>query len=111
VRWLLAGASGFLGNALRVRLASEGHEVARLVRREPATSTEFRWDPYAGEVDPAAFEGVDAVVNLAGVGVATGLWTTKRREQILASRVTTTGTLARELADARPPARARCSWG
>ena len=67
MRWLLAGASGFLGNALRVRLASEGHEVVRLVRREPATSTEFRWDPYAGEVDPAAFEGVDAVVNLAGV--------------------------------------------
>ena len=57
MKWLLAGASGFLGNALRVRLASEGHEVVRLVRREPATSTEFRWDPYAGEVDPAAFDG------------------------------------------------------
>jgi len=98
VRWLLAGASGFLGNALRVRLASEGHEVVRLVRRDPAGSTEFRWDPYAGTVDPAAFVGVDAVVNLAGVGVATGLWTTRRREQILSSRVATTGTLARALA-------------
>jgi uncharacterized protein len=99
MRWLLAGASGFLGNALRVRLASEGHEVVRLVRREPATSTEFRWDPYARKVDPAAFEGVDAVVNLAGAPVAPLPWTTKRREQILSSRVTTTGTLARALAD------------
>jgi uncharacterized protein (TIGR01777 family) len=98
VRWLLAGASGFLGNALRVRLASEGHEVVRLVRREPATRAEFGWDPYAGQVDPAAFDGVDAVVNLAGVSVAGGWWTTRRREQILASRVATTGTLARALA-------------
>ena len=83
MKWLLAGASGFLGNALRVRLASEGHEVVRLVRREPASSAEFRWDPYADEVDPAAFEGVDAVVNLAGVNLLTRPWTTSRREQIL----------------------------
>jgi uncharacterized protein len=99
VKWLLAGASGFLGNALRVRLATEGHEVVRLVRREPATSTEFRWDPYAGKVDPAAFEGVDAVVNLGGAPVAPLPWTTRRREQILSSRVATTGTLARTLAE------------
>ena len=99
MRWLLAGASGFLGNALRVRLAGEGHEVVRLVRREPATSTEFRWDPYAGEVDPAAFEGVDVVMNLAGVNLYTRPWTTARREQIVASRAQTTGTLARVLAE------------
>ena len=50
MKWLLAGASGFLGTALRVRLASEGHYVVRLVRREPATATEFHWDPSAGDV-------------------------------------------------------------
>src|SRR5918997_42710 len=99
MKWLLAGASGFLGNALRNRLAGEGQEVVRLVRREPATSREFRWDPYAGEVHPAAFAGVDAVVNLAGAAVAPKPWTTGRREQILASRVATTGTLARALAE------------
>lgn len=99
MRWLLAGASGFLGQALRVRLASEGHEVVRLVRREPASAAEFRWDPDAGDVDPAAFTDVGAVVNLGGVGVANGLWTIKRREQILSSRVNTTATLARVLAE------------
>jgi uncharacterized protein (TIGR01777 family) len=99
MRWLLAGASGFLGNALRVHLASEGHEVVRLVRREPATSTEFRWDPYAGEVDAAAFDGVDVVMNLAGVNLYTRPWTTSRREKIVASRAQTTGTLARVLAE------------
>jgi len=98
VRWLLAGASGFLGTALRVRLASQGHEVVRLVRREPATSTEFRWDPYAGNVDPAAFRGVGAVVNLAGVNLFTRPWTSSRRKQILSSRIETTTTLAATLA-------------
>ena len=39
----LAGASGSpRAPALRVRLAGEGQEVVRLVRREPATSTEFQ---------------------------------------------------------------------
>ena len=96
--WLLAGASGFLGTALRVRLATEGHEVVRLVRREPATSSERRWDPAAGLLDPAVLDGVDVVVDLAGAGVFTHPWTTARRELLLSSRLETTGTLARALA-------------
>lgn len=98
MKWLLAGASGFLGTALRVRLASEGHDVVRLVRRTPATVTEFQWDPDRGEVDPAAFDGVDTVVNLGGVGVFSGRWTESRRESILSSRIATTSTMAQALA-------------
>jgi uncharacterized protein len=98
VKWLLAGASGFLGAAIRVRLASEGEQVVRLVRREPATSTEFRWDPDSGDIDMAAFNDVDVVVNLGGVPVAPLPWTESRREQILSSRVNTTRTMARALA-------------
>jgi uncharacterized protein len=98
LKWLLAGASGFLGTAIRVRLASEGQEVVRLVRRQPATSTEFRWDPDKGEIDAAAFDGVDVVVNLGGVPVAPLPWTESRRERILSSRVNTTSTISRGLA-------------
>ena len=98
MKFLLAGASGFLGSALRVRLAQEGHEVVRLVRREPATATEIRWDPDARQVDPAAFRGVDVVVNLCGAGVADQLWTESRRRLILSSRVNPTATLATALA-------------
>ena len=97
-RWLLSGASGFLGTALRVRLASEGHEVLRLVRREPATATEVRWAPGHDELDPAVLDGVDVVVNLSGAGVFERPWTRERRELLLRSRVETTGTLARALA-------------
>jgi len=105
LKWLLAGASGFLGTAIRIRLASEGQQVVRLVRREPATSTEFSWDPDAGRIDMAAFDGVDVAVNLGGVPVAPLPWTESRREQILASRVNTTSTMARGFAahaDGRP---------
>jgi uncharacterized protein len=98
-RWLLAGGSGFLGVALRVRLAELGHEVVRLVRRKPATATEFRWDPHAYEIDDAAFEGVDSVVNLCGVGVEDRPWTPARRTLIRSSRVHPTGTLSAALAD------------
>jgi len=97
-RWLLAGASGFLGTALRVRLSTDGHEVVRLVRRAPATSAEHRWDPDAGRLDPAVLDGVDVVVNLGGAGVFTHPWTSARRELLLSSRVHTTGSLERALA-------------
>ena len=99
MKYLLAGASGFLGSALRTRLAEEGEEVVRLVRREPATAAEVRWDPDAHQLDPSVFAGVDVVVNLAGAGVADRLWTESRRRLILSSRVNTTATLARTLAD------------
>ena len=97
-QWLLAGASGFLGTALRVQLATDGDEVVRLVRREPAAAAEHRWDPDAGELDPALLDGVDAVVNLGGVGVFNGRWTERRRKAILSSRLSVTSTLARALA-------------
>jgi uncharacterized protein YbjT (DUF2867 family) len=40
MRYVLAGASGFLGRALRTRLVRDGHDVVRLVRREPTTPHE-----------------------------------------------------------------------
>ena len=103
MRYVLAGASGFLGSALRVRLASAGHTVHRLVRREPATATEFRWDPDTGQLDPAVLAGAGAVVNLCGVGIADRPWTSGRRELLRSSRVNPTRTLAEALAGQADP--------
>ncbi len=99
MRFLVAGSSGFLGTALRVRLADAGHEVVRLVRRRPASTHERRWDPDSGELDASALDGVDIVVNLAGAGVFTRPWTESRRAVIVSSRVNTTQTLARAMAE------------
>jgi uncharacterized protein (TIGR01777 family) len=103
MRYLLAGASGFLGTALRVDLAAQGHQAARLVRREPGTATEYRWDPDHGTLDPAVFDGVDVVVNLCGVGIADRPWTRARRELLRSSRINPTRTLALALAEQADP--------
>ncbi len=92
-RVLIAGASGLLGRSLAALLETQGHEVVRLVRRPAAGAHEISWNPAAGELDPAAIEGVDAIVNLAGENVGAGRWTEKRRTAILRSRVDATRTL------------------
>lgn len=100
---VVAGSSGLIGTALVESLAKNGM-VRRLVRRPPATPDEFWWDPDRGELDPAALDGADAVVNLAGAGVGDHRWTQEYRRTILGSRVNTTAVLARMLASmANPP--------
>lgn len=94
---MVSGSSGLLGTALRSHLAATGHEVVPLVRR-PAGEGERRWDPDGGTVDPAVFDGIDAVVNLNGVGIGDRRLTPGRKRAILESRVGTTTLLAAGMA-------------
>ena len=98
MRILVAGSSGFLGTALVERFVADGHAVTRRVRRPPAAAHEVRWDPGAGEVDPAVVGSAHAVVNLAGAPIAGRRWTDRYKEVLRASRVDTTSTLARAIA-------------
>lgn len=102
----MAGSSGFLGAQLVQRLAADGHEVVRLVRRVPQHSGEMSWRPSSGQLDPAALAGADAAVNLAGAGVGDKRWTDAYKEVLRSSRVDSTNTLARAIAaapaDSRP---------
>jgi uncharacterized protein (TIGR01777 family) len=70
-----------------------GHDVVSLVRGNPASASEVRWDPAAGELDPQALAGADAVVNLSGAGIGDRPWTRKRVEELFSSRVDSTRTL------------------
>ncbi len=93
MRVLIAGASGMVGRALVPLLETQGHSVVRLVRKQTPGVGEVGWNPAAGELNPAALDGIDAVVNLSGENVGAGRWTTTRREAILRSRIDTTKTL------------------
>lgn len=104
-RVALTGASGFLGGALRASLTDAGHEVRVLVRREPSGDHERRWDPAAGELDPADLADVDVVVNLSGAGIADKRWSPDRKRELLRSRVDATTTIARVLAAGAGPTR------
>ncbi len=105
LRVAVTGGSGLIGRALVPYLRTLGHEVVRLVRREPVLGDEVRWDAASGRVDPnVADRGVDAVVHLAGAGIADARWTAERRSVLRSSRVEATQALAGELAGwARPP--------
>jgi uncharacterized protein len=100
---VVAGSHGLIGCALLERLREDGHRVRRLVRRPPQTAQEREWDPDAGFLDPAALEGADAVVNLAGAGIGERRWTTAYKRLLLTSRTRTTGLLARTIAQLDEP--------
>ena len=102
---VLAGGSGFLGRKLARRLESEGHKTITLARRPSGKGNEIAWQPdgNAGEL-PRHFDGVDAIVNLAGENVFALRWTAAKKAAIRSSRILSTRTLARAIAAcAHPP--------
>lgn len=100
-RVLITGSTGLIGSALVRDLRGDGVEVVRLVRssRDAETDT-VRWDPSAGELDPGAVEGFDAVVHLAAENIGDGRWTAAKKTRILESRRRGTRLLAERLAGA-----------
>ncbi|MEU6313929.1 TIGR01777 family oxidoreductase [Streptomyces sp. NPDC047014] len=99
MRIAITGSTGLIGSALVRSLRADGHDVVRLVRREPRPGRgEARWDPDTGYVDPAPLAGCEAVVHLAGAGIGDHRWTDAYKRKIRDSRVRGTATLARALA-------------
>jgi NAD dependent epimerase/dehydratase family enzyme len=85
-----------VGSAVVPYLASQGHEVTRLVRRQ-ASEGEVRWDPDAGSIDAAGLEGLDGVVNVATMPWPMR-WNDEAKKKMIANRMSTNGLLARTLA-------------
>jgi uncharacterized protein (TIGR01777 family) len=111
MRIVVGGASGLIGSTLVPALRGDGHDVVRLVRREPAGSDEIRWDPAAGALEIASLEGVDAVVNLSGANLDRR-WTERAKREILESRTKTTELLASVAAELDPrPSAFLCAGG
>ncbi len=104
MRVAITGSSGLIGTALAEALLRDGQQVIRLVRHPPRQPGEVRWDPQAagGGLDPAAFDGVDAVVHL-WAPIAGGWWTQARKRELRASRVQSTRALVAALAKAASP--------
>jgi uncharacterized protein (TIGR01777 family) len=77
--------------------------VLRLVRRAAAADDEISWDPAAGRApDAADLAGVDAAINLAGVGLGDHRWTDEYKQQIVDSRISSTELLSTALAQLDP---------
>jgi len=104
MRIVVAGSSGLIGTALVYELREHEHDVVRLVRRRPRAVDEREWDPPAGRIDESALDGVDAVVNLCGAGIASRRWSHARKQMLLNSRVEPTEVLAAAVAERGIPA-------
>lgn len=94
---IVTGSSGLVGGALVNALNSRGDQVTRLLRRAGPTANDYSDWPATVQ----ALDRVDAVIHLAGESIATGRWTTAKKDRILASRVNSTRTLAGALAKLR----------
>ncbi len=101
---ILAGGSGFLGQALGRRLAAEGWDVVVLSRRPRAGAAlrEVGWDAETAGDWAAELSGAAAVVNFAGRSINC-VHTPENRRAILESRVHAVQALAKGWAQAKNP--------
>ncbi len=82
----ITGSSGLIGSALLAHLSQAGHEVIH-VRRGNDSDPSAMWNPDTGWFREGALEGVDAVIHLAGAGIADKRWNESRKAELLESRV------------------------
>lgn len=102
----ITGSRGLIGTALTRALRERGEHVVRFVRERPSgPSDDVYWNPRTGELDRATLERVgplDALVHLAGAGIAERRWSTARRAELVSSRVEATAHLAAQLTSIQP---------
>ncbi|EZP29841.1 epimerase [Microbacterium oleivorans] len=96
-RAVVAGAGGFIGEALVASLADDGYDVVSIGR-----SSSVRWRDVHAVAE--AVDGADLLINLAGKSVDCR-YTDANRDAILSSRVDTTRALHEAVAAASVPPR------
>jgi hypothetical protein len=107
---VITGGTGLIGLALARSLESDGHRVTVLTRDPararttlPAGVQAVGWNAGLDGDWPAALDGADAVVNLAGESIAGGIWTAARKRRIRESRVLATRAIVAALAAPNRP--------
>jgi len=100
---VIAGGTGFLGQALVDLLVREGHTVS-ILTRTPGAPHHVAWNPDGGSgAWAAALDSIDAVINLAGAPIAEKRWTSARKQEIADSRMLATRSLAAAIRECRTP--------
>jgi uncharacterized protein (TIGR01777 family) len=99
---LITGGNGLIGTKLQALLLSKGYEVNIIGRSDPKDKNleigYFKWDVDAQKMDIKSLAGVDAIIHLAGAGIADKHWTDARKKEIIDSRINSTRLLYDTLA-------------
>ena len=97
---IITGATGLIGKALVDQLLTQNHSIHYLTTQKnidkAVNPKGFYWNPSLGEIDETAFEGVEAIIHLAGATIAKP-WTPSYRKEILTSRILTAQLLEQTL--------------
>ncbi len=107
MRYLITGATGFIGKRLLGMLRERGDEIYVLSRNPvragalPGVREAFGWPDHETPFPVAALHGVDAVINLAGEPVI-GRFTEGHKKKVLESRVFGTRALVEAMAHVDP---------
>ncbi len=85
---LITGGTGLVGAHLVPALLSDNHTVTVLTRNpKPSSLQGLRFAAWDGKSIPEDVQGVDALINLAGAGIADERWTDRYKKLIADSRV------------------------
>ncbi|WP_155593492.1 TIGR01777 family oxidoreductase [Lysinibacillus cavernae] len=89
---VIAGGTGFVGNALIQLLQDNGHDLFVLTRHQSSFEKGVHYVQWLqqSETPLQVLEGADAFVNLAGVSLNNGRWTKKQKKAIYWSRMNAT---------------------
>ena len=88
---LITGATGLIGKEIVKRCHEHDMSVHYLTTSKEKIKSEpnykgFYWDPKNDTLDANCFEGVDAIINLAGASISKR-WTSSYKREILESRL------------------------
>ena len=99
---VIAGGSGFIGEALARKLSTENHRVT-ILTRNPQKKSSFhalQWDGKTLGEWSTALDGCDAVINLTGELLAGRRWSKAQKDRIISSRVHSTKVIVEAIKNA-----------
>lgn len=88
---LITGATGLVGKEIVKQCHKKGISVHYLTTSKHKLSTQdnykgFYWNPSKNQIDTACFNGVDAIINLAGASISKR-WSNHYKQTVLQSRI------------------------
>ncbi len=86
---LITGGTGLVGKYLSKKLIEKGYVVATLGRASKKQSDipNYTWNIEKNELEDGALENVDYIIHLAGANIGEKRWTSKRKKEIVDSRI------------------------